>query len=459
MVIVLMKNKKRSKNKSRVRSHIRPVRITSTSQALTSQAGLVPVVQYLNGIGFEQTVKQDVAHPRGDNAEYHLSDVILLTLVGMIGGATSMAKITTVWADGVLRKVAGWLTIPVETTIFRIFKEVTAAQINELEALNHKLREQHWRRLIRSGQSTLTQQTDQWIDVDSTVDTVCGRQEGSAKGYNPNQKGALSYHPQLAFLVGSKEILQAWFRTGTAYTSNGIVEFIKQLLAHLPDQMRIVFRGDSGYFVGPLLDLLDTRGHGYLIKVKLKNLIGLLNGQTWTAVPGHPNWEQCQFDHQCQSWSRSRQFVAVRVIIPSKLGSTQSDLFGTIQYDCFCYVTTEALNPWQTHKQYGQRATCETWIEEAKHQMGMGKVRTDQFLANAALFHCAVLAYNTVRWMAQLSGNKMLCRWEPETIRTYLVRVAGKLLTGNNQLTIKTPENPLYPQAWADWVKVGLSTA
>jgi hypothetical protein len=38
--------------------------------------------------------------------------------------------------------------------------------------------------------------------------------------------------------------------------------------------------------------------------------------------------------------------------------------------------------------------------------MGLGKIRTDQFLANAALFHCAVLAYNTVRWMAQLSGNK-----------------------------------------------------
>jgi hypothetical protein len=44
---------------------------------------------------------------------------------------------------------------------------------------------------------------------------------------------------------------------------------------------------------------------------------------------------------------------------------------------------------------------------------------------------CAVLAYNTVRWMAQLSGNKTLCEWEPKTLRTYLIKVAGKLLTGN----------------------------
>ena len=36
----------------------------------------------------------------------------------------------------------------------------------------------------------------------SIVDSVCGIQEGATKGYNPRQKDALSYHPQLAFLVG-----------------------------------------------------------------------------------------------------------------------------------------------------------------------------------------------------------------------------------------------------------------
>jgi hypothetical protein len=249
------------------------------------------VVKYLDNIGFEKTVNQGIAHPRGENADYHLSDVVLLTLVGMIGGATSMAKVKTVWADSVLRKVAGWLKIPVETTILRIFKEVSDAQISQFEALTHTFRGQHWRRLLRSGKSKVGSQPVQWVDVDSTVDTVCGRQEGSAKGFNPKKKGALSYHPQIAFLAETKEILQAWFRTGNAYTSNGIVEFTKQLLAHLPNRMRIIFRGDSGYFVGDLLELLDTRGHGYLIKVKLRNLIPLLTQQTWTAIKGQPDWE------------------------------------------------------------------------------------------------------------------------------------------------------------------------
>lgn len=249
-----MKPRKAPKTSSRVRNRTRTVKISSTAQGLTSQAGLIPVVKYLDRIGFEKMVNRDIEHPRGDNADYHLSDVVLLTLVGMIGGATSMAKVTTVWADSVLRKIAGWVKIPVETTVLRIFKELSDAQINQFEALTHTLRGQHWRRLLRSGKSKVGIQPVQWVDVDSTVDTVCGRQEGSAKGFNPKKKGARSYHPQIAFLVETKEILQAWFRTGNAYTSNGVVEFTKQLLAHLPNRMRIVFRGDSGYFVGDLLE-------------------------------------------------------------------------------------------------------------------------------------------------------------------------------------------------------------
>ena len=57
-----------------------------------------------------------------------------------------------------------------------------------------------------------------------------------------------------------------------------------------------------------------------------------------------------------------------------------------------------------------------------------------------------------------LSNNPSLRQWEPETIRTYLIRVAGKLLTGNNQLTIKTPDNHLYAKEWNDWVAIGLAT-
>jgi hypothetical protein len=50
--------------------------------------------------------------------------------------------------------------------------------------------------------------------------------------------------------------------------------------------------------------------------------------------------------------------------------------------------------------------------------------------------------------MALLSANATLKRWKPQTIRTFPIRVAGKLLTAANQLRIKRPRQHLHPKVW-----------
>lgn len=121
------------------------------------------------------------------------------------------------------------------------------------------------------------------LDVDSTVQLVCGNQQGAAKGFNPKKRGAKSYHPVIAFLAEKKIVLNSWFRTGSAYTSNGICEFIKQCAALLPPTIKdVFFRADSGFFNGALFDLLEDLGWTYLVKVKLKNLKTLLASQSST---------------------------------------------------------------------------------------------------------------------------------------------------------------------------------
>ena len=65
--------------------------------------------------------------------------------------------------------------------------------------------------------------------------TAYGKQQGVSVGYNPHKRGAASYHPLLAFCAETKEILQGWLRDGSAYTSNGVVEFSLDLfgMGHL----------------------------------------------------------------------------------------------------------------------------------------------------------------------------------------------------------------------------------
>jgi len=78
----------------------------------------------------------------------------------------------------------------------------------------------------------------------------------------------------------------------------------------------------------------------------------------------------------------------------------------------------------ETHRKYGERATCETWIEECKCQMKAGNIRTSKFMANAVLFQSAVLAYNILKWMALLTGSAIR-KWEVKSIRFWLIRIAS----------------------------------
>ena len=447
-------NAKNTKRSARVSS--KKVTINNNAKGLTSQAGLIPVVKFLRKCGLIGLINETVEHERGANALYDSVDALFLTVIATIGGARALSSVATIWADGVLRKLAGWVSIPDNSTLGRIFRTFGERQIYQLETLNHRLRGKVWRRALRSGRSTIAMRLCRVIDVDSTEKTAYGKQQGVKKGYNPFRKGKASYHPILAFCAETKEILQGWLRSGDAYTSNGIVEFTKQLLAHLPKSQTILFRGDSGFFNGQLFDLLDQFGHGYLVKVKLKGLKELLFSQVWEQVPGKPGWEQCVFWHQCGNWKVARRFAAVRQERKSEKKSGNAQLFEVKEYDFFCYVTTEELTCWQTHKSYGARATCETWIEESKNQMALGQIKMDDFWGSSAIFQCSILAYNTVRWMALCSGDKQLCRWEPSTIRTFLIRVAGKLRTGSNQLGLDTPANHLHPKQWDAWVTAGL---
>lgn len=443
-------------NKRSARVSPKKIQINKGAKGLTAQAGLIPVVKFLQKQNIGQLIQDTVQHRRGASARYDAVDAIFLSLVAIIGGARSISGIATVWADSVLCRIAGWQSIPDETTFGRLFRTFSCCHINKLEVLTHRLRGRIRRKALRSGKSKVGVMPCQVIDVDSTVKTVYGSQQGAAKGFNAHKRGAKSYHPLLAFCAESKEILQGWLRCGNAYTSNGIVDFTKQLLAHLPKRTRILFRGDSGFFVGALLDLLDQRGHGYLIKVKLKGLAALLSKQDWEPVPGQSGWEQCSFLHQCTSWSTERLFVAIRREKPADPSSKQATLFEIKEYDYFCYVVSEIGDPWQVHKRYGQRATCETWIEEAKNQTALAHIKTDDFWANSMLFQTAIPAYNTMRWMALLSGNAVLQRWEPGTIRTFLIRMAGKYSTGGRQQKLSVPERMLYSARWDDWVTVGM---
>ncbi len=80
---------------------------------------------------------------------------------------------------------------------------------------------------------------------------------------------------------------------------------------------------------------LESLGHGYLIKVKLKGLAGLPAKEAWSAIRGHEGWEQCAFFYRCGDWEKPRRFVAVRTEKVPEEKSAQVELPPCKDYENF----------------------------------------------------------------------------------------------------------------------------
>jgi len=98
---------------TRARHHTAPVHFGTSQRGLTSYAGLIPVIKFLDRkLHFTRLFQQHVGHERATNASYALADGVFLVLTALIGGARNLNKCAALWMDGVLRQAAGWQRVP-----------------------------------------------------------------------------------------------------------------------------------------------------------------------------------------------------------------------------------------------------------------------------------------------------------------------------------------------------------
>jgi hypothetical protein len=384
-----------------------------SSKRLTHFAGLAPIMKFIQRIKLPHEMDGLFPTPAYNATKWSITQLMLAVVVSALSGVCRLTGIAHFTHDPLVKALLGLpkgLNKDVLSVQFKKLGQRGARLLEELAG--QRLKGQ----LEKSGLQAIT------LDGDSLVKTVYGHQEGAAKAYNPFKKGAKSYHPILIFASELKLVLNSWFRTGAAYTSNGIIELLKQSACYLPSNVvKVFFRADSGFFYGALLDFLEELGWDYLIKVKLKNLKELLQKQKWQILPTHPDFEVCEFAYQGKDWQKARILKAVRWIDKYE----KKEYFGHLEwipiYSYACYMTSLQLDAYSVHEEYKLRATSETWIEQIKSQLYAGMSLTDDFWANDILWQLAVLAYN-LSVMMRLR-HKQLFKQEHRTFRDWFIKV------------------------------------
>jgi hypothetical protein len=224
--------------------------------------------------------------------KFGISHVLVGITLASVSGISRICRIAAFSGDGLVKALLRLDKAINENAISATLRNLGQSGARKLQMF---LLSRNARWVRESGLESIT------LDADSTVKSVCG-----------NQEGAKSYHPLLVFVSEMKLLYHTWFRSGSAYTSNGIVEFLKEVQSSLPRNIRkVFFRADSGFFSVKLFDLLESFSWDYLVKVKLKNLEDLLKAQDWTDVEEAKDVAICEFIYQAGSWQQTRILKAM----------------------------------------------------------------------------------------------------------------------------------------------------
>lgn len=420
-------------------NRIETVKTSFSGGNLTNYSGIYPLYKFMKKMKLNHLFEQRISLVEKCNQNYSLSQILYAVILGTLSGMNRLIKIENFTLDPLVRHLLAIEDkLDIDTIRYHI-KKFGMKQNTELTDISGKLSAKVHKKLGT---------TDDILDLDSSVKTVYGKQEGARKGFNSKSKGKRSYHPQFAFLNSTKECLLAWLRPGDTHSANNADEFLKQALSMIPKGIAsLLVRADRGYFDGKLINVIESYHNvRYLIKVKMRSLNDLLRKQDWDKIPGMPDWEMTEFYYQAKSWDRKRRFVAVRKF----KGMLETDSFFPFRdYSYFCYVTNIEESPLYLHRLYADRGESENWIESIKNQLYAATILTKGFWANEALFLLSVLAYNISIWMRALTDKKAW-RQEPLSFRLWFIQLAGKFTSSGRVRYLKMYSSYYYKSWWSE---------
>lgn len=150
------------------------------------------------------------------------------------------------------------------------------------------------------------------LDLDSTVMTRYGQQEGAARGYNPSKPGRASHHPLMAFVSDTRMVANCWLRPGNSHTANNVQAFLANTLDKLGGKRVALLRADSGFCDHAFLEELAQKKLHHIIALRLNQPLqrALVDQRGWWTLDD--GIELVSFDYQAPSWPHARRVVGLR---------------------------------------------------------------------------------------------------------------------------------------------------
>jgi Transposase DDE domain group 1 len=303
------------------------------------------------------------------------------------------------------------------------------------------------------------------VDVDSLPIEVHGHQPGSE--YNGHYHARV-FHPLIASVAETGDLLDARLRPGNVHTANGALEFILPLLDRVEKQLCQVaaVRMDAGFPEEKLLSGLEQRETPYVARVKNNPVLDRMAlpylRRPVGRPPNEPRTWLYEMSYQAQSWSKPRRVVLVVL-------ERESELF----LHHFWLITNwspSQMDGAALLDMYRQRGTAEGHMGELmsvldpalsssprqkSHYRGVVVEEHlpsgDSFAQNEVLLLLNVLAYGAVHATRLMLETATGEGWSLKRVRERVLRVAARLLVHGRRaiLVIAQSAARLWETLWS----------
>jgi len=409
----------------------RNLKIAFNHRGLTHYGGIFFFHEFIRVLQLRHWLHRRLHYARR-NHDYSLPQMVLALIYPIMLGLDRLETAALLRANGTFQYLTGLPSYPDPQSLRRFLLQAPPDFREQLHTFNNWLlqqfihRPEHRSRLI--------------LDLDSTVVTAFGKQEGTAVGYNPRYRGKRSYDPLLCLEAHSTFLWDTELRPGNAGTWHSSPELLASCFLNLPGDIReLRVRADAGFGFDPVLTMLELRCAQYAVVARmtagLKRKLGALRYERLNA-----RWELGECEYRAQGWPQARRCIVARRRLEES--EPEPTLFTLERYAYRAWISNLSLTPAGVWHYYDGRAGMEPRIRELREDFALRKIPTRAFAANALYLEVVRLAYNLVTAFQQTCVPEAWSHLTLSKLRHKLFWLPGELTRPQNRPTLRLAEIP-----------------
>jgi hypothetical protein len=362
------------------------INIEYSNKHVTAHGGMSLLKRFLDRTGISNYISSYGLPESGSNAGYSSVEILEAFWISIWLGANRFSHTSVLQHDKVLQKIFGFKRAPSNDTYRRFFQK-----------FNLELSSNFFNDLFGWMFSHL--QLDYFtLDVDSSVWTRYGKQQGARKGYNAKKRGRPSHHPLIAFVSELKMVANFWLRPGNCSSANNIINFLEETFANLAGKTVGLFRADSGFYQKNVMEWLESKTIDYVIAIKMYPVLK-------DAIKDKVKWIEHadgiwigELIYKGVDWTEERRVVVIKQHIekrpeaPGKLLFPDDEVYRNFRYSA--YVTNMKLSSELIWELYRKRGDAENRIKELEYDFGADNFCMQDFYATEAALRSVMIAYN-----------------------------------------------------------------